>query len=630
MKAYKLAFLTVLIFCTGISILEAQVPTNVSETIAEIMRSSTADTIGHPLPVSAAWGDGTTSTFMSPNCQMALLNAGHHFFPSFIIGVTEPDSFFKPAITQYKNWGLPITIKSTQWEQRLTTKSRYFGLPPADNPNVVSLDGVTIKTKLDPMGAIPPWTDVGGYYPQQTKEDSMEVWYPHPPKIMQLSNDEAAHLTWDDADSSKKYVDTYGAGQTDIFKRGVFADGWTERFNAMWEGMKDSMTTAWADSSFRVGYNEGQLRWFGYSGWTAYSLQVTGLIDPAVRYWEGGSPDCYLAPYVWDYTDYHVYGPQVDFMNYLFELDQFYAINPNYWYEISIWDGYDPDYPTSTVHNKRYYYESLGHIWTPERYKGLAQFVMWLTRPRALREFKTGAAIQDGFGFDYTLPLLAAVDTIYNDTTLKRFWRHGTLVKNTAHAHPNHSSIPAEYSTLERWYLLDTNLDSAWPWSSTTPIPVFSIALTLGTKPNREWLVYVNAPDGALSNVSITVPGYDRSPFVVRIPVDGTFIHLTEQPTVAVLVPGNVTAMNGAAVDTVGVIYAVGHTPTVADSTVVIPRAIASSDTFSVTIPYAALGVTYNYKVFGHNSAGRGYGSNSTFAFDVPTVTNASVIRGTR
>ena len=49
----------------------------------------------------------------------------------------------------------------------------------------------------------------------------------------------------------------------------------------------------------------------------------------------------------------------------------------------------------------------------------------------------------------------------------------------------------------------------------------------MGTKPNREWLVYAHAPMGEKTDVTVDVPEY-QSVKLPRIAVGGSFYHVVE------------------------------------------------------------------------------------------------------
>jgi hypothetical protein len=101
------------------------------------------------------------------------------------------------------------------------------------------------------------------------------------------------------------------------------------------------------------------------------------------------------------------------------------------------------------------------------------------------------------------------------------------LVANRKYPHPYQSDIPAEYQSKDRWFLLDTDLDPARPWTLNTEIPVFSLALVLGNSPEREWLVYAHSPLNEIRNVNIAIPGYGS--VTVNVTASGCFYHVLEK-----------------------------------------------------------------------------------------------------
>ena len=99
--------------------------------------------------------------------------------------------------------------------------------------------------------------------------------------------------------------------------------------------------------------------------------------------WDGGSPSYYTDDWN-DRTDFTVHSPQIEFMNADFMLREAQRLNPAYWFELSIWDGYDtvPGHARQRP-TKRDIYHKLGQVYDPERYGGWVQFGMWLLRPRS-------------------------------------------------------------------------------------------------------------------------------------------------------------------------------------------------------------------------------------------------------
>jgi hypothetical protein len=127
----------------------------------------------------------------------------------------------------------------------------------------------------------------------------------------------------------------------------------------------------------------------------------------------------------------------------------------------------------------------------------------------------------------YFLAVVAAVDRVYADDVLTRFWRKGQLVANTAHDHPYQAKVPEEYKERPRWFGLDTDLDPPRPWGYGAELPVFALALTLGQGAEREWLVYAHSPLATRDGVKVTIPGYQE--ITISVPPQGVFYHVIEK-----------------------------------------------------------------------------------------------------
>lgn len=202
-------------------------------------------------------------------------------------------------------------------------------------------------------------------------------------------------------------------------------------------------------------------------------------------------------------------------MNWIFQLDEAWQVKPDFWWEVSLWDGnsgWTPGTactPELVKKAKACQYLQDGQTYTPERFLGWAQFGLWLLRPRVIREFRGSTEPLEPWR-PTCEQLLQAVDRVYADPTLEEFWRRGTLVANRAHPHPFQADIPDKYRTLDRWFLLDTSLDPPRPWELTTDLPVFSLALVQGQPGARRWLVYAHSPLQDRPGVEITLPDFGR------------------------------------------------------------------------------------------------------------------------
>ena len=113
-------------------------------------------------------------------------------------------------------------------------------------------------------------------------------------------------------------------------------------------------------------------------------------------------------------TDYTLWSPQVETMNWVFMLDEIHDTRPDFWFELSTWDGDQP----GAGNDKRKFYARQGQLFTPARYEGFVQYGMWLTRPRVVREFR-GYLETVEYAGPYFEPILDAVDRVYTTRCCK-------------------------------------------------------------------------------------------------------------------------------------------------------------------------------------------------------------------
>lgn len=482
--------------------------------------------VGYPLPLAAHWNTGESGSGFGPEYQMAMIEKGHYLLPWFHL--PPPTSaplnylYYRDVFKQASELNLPISFVSTQWESVLTDSPHFFSLKPEDNPNVVDTAGQTQK-KVSPFGPLPAWQEAGKMWTSRDLVGQLQSWDPHPPLVLFVSNNEHAKLSWRDVRESGRFQAMYPEAVADVQKKRLVGNDWVERYRALQQGMRDGLTQdAWKKKALFIGYDAFGTRAFGrWAGWVDYSLHIPGRIEPWPLAWDGASLSYYV--YNWSSgTDFSLMSPQVEAMNWVFMQAEARNLNPDFWIEMSTWDGYEP----TKLSDKRKYYAILGQEFNPARYAGYVQFGMWLLRPRVVREFRNHLAVlsQDE---TYFLSVVNAVDRVHNHTVLRKFWRKGRLVANPGYEHPYQVDIPSEYENVHRWFLLDTDLDPQRPWTLNTTIPVFSLALMLGEKPNREWLVYGHAPLGDQSGVRIVVP--DCATIEADISPRGAFFHVIEK-----------------------------------------------------------------------------------------------------
>lgn len=467
---------------------------------------------GYPLPLAGHWN--VSEDGFSPAWQIKQIKVGAPLLPWLPMPEpsTSPEASgqtekwlarFEPVIRELATRGLPLSFIGTQWEHLLTADDAYLKRPADSNPNVVSPSGDVIK-KITPFGPVEPWAEVGKRWTNTKTFKKIQELYPNPPCVIFISNNEHTSLRWHEVETDVHYLSKYGWDRDAEFKRKVVGDGWIERYRALQEGMRAGLDrNQWKDKAYFVGYDAFLTSVIGrWGGWINYSLITPGRIDPGPFMWDGASPSYYT--HNWDSsTDYTVMSPQIQAMNWVFMLGLAKKINPKFWFEVSIWDGYVAGKPDS----KRKAYADRGQKYGPARYAGWAEFGMWLLRPRVVREFR-GWREPLADSEPYYLALLESIDRVRNSDELSDFWKHGRLVANTAHPHPYQEALPNEIARASRWFLLDTDRDPPRPWKLDTVLPVLALAIVRGEKPNRSWLIYAHAPLAKESGVRISIPDF--------------------------------------------------------------------------------------------------------------------------
>jgi hypothetical protein len=488
---------------------------------------------GRPLPLAATWAPGNA---FSPMYQLEQIAQGHHLLLCF--RWPTPDyqwnekmrakawsSYWEPAVTEAARLKLPISFQRFQFEMELTRMDRYRDLPPAENPNVIDLDGKVIGV-LDPMGPIDAWRDWG----RRMIEDNaalarIQRIYPEPPLVMFVSNNEHNVLRPEKAETSLRFVERYGTERDIHFKRRVFREALIDRYRVLQESMREALVEpGWREHVRFIAYEAFAPshvgRWYG---WQGHSYYTPDLLDWSHQAWDGSSPSYYThhwAPFLTDYTSSSI---QTEAMNWVFHLRDVHAQNPDYWFELSTWDGD----MVGTANSKRLQYAARGgQVYTAQRYEGMLQFGLWLMRPRVLRDFRYLESLD--YAEAYFMANVLAVDRVWNTPTLREFWRHGELVANPARDHPYRHSLPDHIKSEQRWFALSTSVDpAAKDWGLYTEIPVFAIARVLGEAPKRRWLVYAHAPRGARTGVEVQIPGF--STITIDASLSGSFYLVEER-----------------------------------------------------------------------------------------------------
>ncbi|MHB8897501.1 MAG: hypothetical protein ACYC6Y_02000 [Thermoguttaceae bacterium] len=547
--------------CCTVAVAEDEPTPTARSVAAEIRREALLPPNGpegRPLPLVSHWNAGTVRGTFEPDHQIALIQAGHHVLPWMGWPDGDPDderfeSYFGRLLRCCCTLELPISIRGTQWDAMLLGK-KYIDGPESQWAGVIAPDGRRVA-RLSPFGAVEPWKDPAKEYVDTPAMRRAQELYPHPPLVLLVSNNEPPDLRWSKQgpleELSKRYLERYGRGRDDAFRRRVVAEGWMERYGVMFGAMRGAFVNdAWKQNVRFVGYGAFGPSHFGrWDGWQVYSLITDRWTAPEWYYWQGGSPSYYTNN--WDANrDHWVFSTQIESMNWLFMLDEAWRVNPEFWFEISTWDGNELKSWMAGVgaegagelakrsaaglsaeerrkigeedlkKSKALQYLVDGQTYPPERAAGWIQFGLWLLRPRAVREFRGHATLLEPVE-PYWMETVCAVDRVWADSVLTRFWRRGKLVANTACEHPYQTDVPEKYRQIARWYLLDTDLDPPRPWSLTTDLPVFSLALAGTDQDAPEWLLYAHSPLTDRDDVEITIPGCGK--VVVDVPRAGAF-----------------------------------------------------------------------------------------------------------
>jgi len=485
----------------------------------EALRAPRGDPEGRPLPLLAHWHRMTTP----PAWQVEMIRRGHPFLPwvaySREMAPERIEQQDGEAIGVLRKWNLPVVLLTGgQWEADFYSRDEYKNAPADQTGVTVGPNGEKLNS-VSPFSPVEPWRKLGVKWTDNPACRKLQELYPDPPLVFFLTNNEAHDLRWSDAERDKRYLEKYGAGRSDEFKRKVVGDGWIERYRALIDGMRSGLASeTWRANCRVMAYNGFGPDHLGRSpGWAQWSLATADRVSISWHMWQGAVPEAYDNAWEGEKMAFHVYSSQVEMMNLVFMKDLAWETDAGFWLEVIFWDGDAA---------KAAQYEEAGIAYTPELYGGWVQYVLWTLTPRVAREWRGSSYRRDAGWWPYFAAIIRAVDLVHADEVLKRFWRKGELVPNRSAPHPFSHDVPERYAAADRWFHLPTDCDPPRPWTLTTRIPVFTLARVLGTKPRREWLLYAHAPMGAREGVQVTIPDY--GPVKVDVPVGGCF-HLIRE-----------------------------------------------------------------------------------------------------
>ncbi len=509
----------------GVGSAHAADATAEARAIAAILRDSNPRVPGaeHPLPLAASWSTGLSPLGFSPAWQVEQIRRGRYLLPWFwmeVPPVRPPEDpgysdvfdaiYYGSAIGYLAQHRLPLAFDMPPWEILLSRVSPAYAkhTDSGGHPILIS-----------PFGPISPWYEAGRAWARDPSLLQLQQLYPDPPLVLFISDNESSKLTADDLHAP---YSVHPSRQI-IARRHAIGDAWIARYKAMIRGFRDGLEAAgWHNHALFVGYDAFVTSAMGrWGGWGSYSLYVPGRTEPWPYSWDGASVSYYVHNWTPD-SDYTVLSPEIEAMNYVPALAEVRRTEPDFWFEISTWDGQEPGQPS----DKLLFYASRGQTYPPDRYGGMVQFGMWLLRPRVVRDFR-GSLDDERIRFGpYFDRVLDAVGRVHRDPVLRDFWRHGRLVPNPVGGHPYEAALTPELASRPRWFLLDSPANPPRPWQLTTPLAVYSLALVRGRAPHREWLVYAFSPLEQSGTVSVRIP--DGPEVMVQTALRGAFTLIEE------------------------------------------------------------------------------------------------------
>lgn len=465
-------------------------------------------TADYPLPLAGSWATGMTPGGFDPGHQLELIARGHRLLPWFQLREpwlsALPSSYYEDATRAAARLRLPLTLVATQWDRLVAinlSARRDFNDP------------------LSPFSPLAAWYEAGLAWGRHPMLARMQELYPAPPRILMLSNNEQARLSWQDLRS----LGLVDASLSDEQVRRLAGDAWIERYRELMRGIRDGLTApGWQQAVRFIGYDAfGAVDYFRWPGWIDYSLHVTGRFEPWPLVWDGASVSFYASDWS-ETTDFQVFSPQVGAHNLVPMRELAQQLRSDFWFELSVWDGQQP----GSARSKDLQYRALGQAYDPARYEGFVQYGLWLTRPRLLREFRNPDQTRATVGAYFDV-IMRSVDRVHDHALLQGFWREGRLVPNARASHPYQSAVPPDWRETVRWFMPDVDENPPQPWSTTTRLGVYALVLERGTAPNREWLLYAHSPLAAEPRPTrVHIPG---GPTVVaRTARNGCFSHVRE------------------------------------------------------------------------------------------------------
>lgn len=456
------------------------------------------------------------------------------------------DYYVRPALEYAKQHQLPIGFVGWNWENQVAWSG-----PQSGQGTAWLLRNGQPTTQVDPLSPISVWSNWGTQWMGSAMLRRIQEIYPNPPLVWFFNNNEGGLLHA--ASELGTNADRFNAlhpGVTDLAARAaIIRQGYTERYAAMLGAARASfLSEAWRTNTRFVAYNAWTEAVLGRGSFYPVGDGTDLWFDPAAdkgyRNWalyDGALPEFYDNQWQGEKTDYSPWSPQMESFNLTALQDKVFGERPNFYFSSIAWEGGRSDISFSKVNN--YITGGFGagtQRWDADRYQGMLQFGLWVMRPRDFREFR-GTDPLDGYNASTWGAVLNATEHVWNNATLRDYWRFGTLVPNATatatlngHYFDNNAAWPTWLKNTPRWFLLTSNANPAeatWDRNQNNApsikLRVMAIALRRGSAPDRRWLVYAHAPLGAVAGSQVTIP--DFGPVTLDyVPQSGSFFEVRE------------------------------------------------------------------------------------------------------
>ncbi len=483
----------------------------IASIITQEINDSFHSAVRYPLPLLAHWNSGdvnyvdvNNSEGMTPAYVISLIEDGTYILPSWKLEpywtLQQTQEYYKESILRAKELNLPLTFIIDPLESSFINNNSYFTLPTSENPNVVDANS-NILEKISPFGDNSKWSELGANFASSSLMQLIQEWYPNPPLIMFVDNKNENKLSWNELNTSKRYIDDYGYEKDDTFKRTLVGAQWIEKYRLLRKSFKDNLLSqTWKTNTKFISFNPDTLDIGSSNIWHKNS----SITNQFFSVWPETTDATNIELNV-DGTIESLNKAVFNSNNIPFVKNEAHKLDANSSYQLSI--------------------SSSNSLYTQEQYRGYAQLVMWLTRPSIIRELNSETNDKGTIMSNYKA-LVDSVQLIHNDTILQDFWKNGELVVNNNSKIEQSINTPLVYENSEKWFLLDTNVNPVGLWTTGTDVPVYSIALKTGTAPNRAWLVYAQSPNGVLENISVSIPEYQD--IIINTSESGNFYVVSE------------------------------------------------------------------------------------------------------